>query len=101
MRPATDFRNVGAHWSPSGVTHGSHEGDLVPILVDAHGRGDARSTTRRFEPSELAGRAVILHVWPDNLANVRADMPPVHRRSPAPMPPRWRRATPAVDSPAG
>jgi Cu-Zn family superoxide dismutase len=64
------FTNVGGHWSPAGRTHGSHEGDLPGVLVMANGTGAAVSGTGRFEPSQLRGRAVVLHAGPDNLANV-------------------------------
>jgi superoxide dismutase, Cu-Zn family len=50
--------------------HGSHSGDLPSILVLADGSGEARSATGRFEPSEIAGRAVILHAGPDNFGNI-------------------------------
>jgi Cu-Zn family superoxide dismutase len=70
--PATTqpFSNVGPHWSPSGATHGSHEGDLPSLLVQADGSGSARSVTGRFAPGDLAGKAVVLHGGPDNLANI-------------------------------
>lgn len=70
--PAADpvFANVGPHWSPSGATHGHHEGDLPSLLVQVDGTGSARSVTGRFDPRQLAGRAVILHAGPDNFANI-------------------------------
>ena len=67
---AQPFSNVGPHWSPSGASHGSHEGDLPSVLVQADGSGSARSVTARFAPGDLEGKAVILHAGPDNLANV-------------------------------
>jgi Cu-Zn family superoxide dismutase len=69
---AGPFTNVGGHWNPTGAVHGDHKGDLPTVLVLADGTGSARSVTGRFEPSELAGRAVILHAGPDNYANVPA-----------------------------
>jgi Cu-Zn family superoxide dismutase len=78
------FTNVGAHWSPTGAVHGHHEGDLPSLLVQADGTGSARSVTQRFDPGQLAGRAVILHAGPDNLANV---------------PDRYSSGTPAVPGP--
>lgn len=78
------FTNVGPHWSPSGSTHGHHEGDLPSLLVQADGTGSARSVTQRFDPHQLLGRAVILHAGPDNLANV---------------PDRYSTGTPAVPGP--
>jgi Cu-Zn family superoxide dismutase len=68
--PATGFANVGGHWNPTGELHGHHAGDLPAVLVQADGSGNARSFTGRLRPGDLAGRAVILHAGPDNLANV-------------------------------
>jgi superoxide dismutase, Cu-Zn family len=79
--PTTGFINVGGHWNPSGELHGHHSGDLPAVLIQDDGSGNARSITRRLRPGDLAGRAVILHVGPDNLANVpvrySAGNPPV------------------------
>jgi Cu-Zn family superoxide dismutase len=68
--PAVAFANVGAHWNPAAADHGNHRGDLPSLLVQADGTGTARVVTGRFVPSELDGRAVILHAGPDNFANV-------------------------------
>ena len=68
--PTTKFTNVGTHWTTPGIAHGSHEGDLPSLLVQADGTGSARFVTARFDPGELVDRAVILHAGPDNLANV-------------------------------
>ena len=62
--------NVGGHWNPTGAVHGGHSGDLPSIQVLADGTGEARSVTGRFDPSEIDGRAVILHAGPDNFANI-------------------------------
>ena len=67
---ASGFTNVGGHWNPTGGVHGQHAGDLPSVLVQADGTGHARSVTGRFVPSEVEGRAVILHLGPDNFANV-------------------------------
>jgi len=70
------FTNVGSHWSRPAeppaqpAVHGSHSGDMPSILVLADGSGEARSVTGRFDPSEIAGRAVILHAGPDNFGNI-------------------------------
>ncbi len=68
--PSVGFTNVGGHWNPTGADHGSHAGDLPTIQVLGDGTGNARSITGRFEPGEIAGRAVILHAGPDNYANI-------------------------------
>ena len=68
--PSGPFTNVGGHWNPGGVNHGLHAGDLPAILVLGGGTANARSVTGRFDPSEIAGRAVIVHAGPDNFANI-------------------------------
>ena len=78
------FTNVGPHWSPSGATHGHHEGDLPSLLVQADGTGIGAIGDAAVRPRELVGRAVILHAGPDNLANV---------------PDRYSTGTPAVPGP--
>ena len=64
------FTNVGGHWNPNGATHGNHSGDLPSILVLDDGTASARSVTGRFNPGDIAGRAVILHGGLDNFANI-------------------------------
>jgi Cu-Zn family superoxide dismutase len=71
--PAVGFTNVGGHWNPAGVVHGLHLGDLPSLLIQADGTGSARSVTGRFQPGDIAGRAVILHAGPDNFANIPSD----------------------------
>lgn len=68
--PAGVFTDVGGHWNPGEVDHGRHAGDLPTILVLADGTGNARTVTGRFDPNQIAGRAVILHAGPDNYANI-------------------------------
>jgi len=70
--PSTDppFNNVGGHWTLAGETHGNHDGDLPPVLVQADGTGSARTTTARLDPGQVIGRAVVLHAGPDNLAHI-------------------------------
>jgi superoxide dismutase, Cu-Zn family len=67
---AGPFTNVGGHWNPTAKDHGSHSGDLPSIQVLLDGSGSARSVTGRFDPADIAGRAVILHAGPDNFGNV-------------------------------
>jgi Cu-Zn family superoxide dismutase len=69
---ASGFMNVGPHWNPTGGVHGQHAGDLPSVLVQSDGTAHARSVTGRFEPSAIAGRAVIVHLGADNFANVPA-----------------------------
>lgn len=66
------FTNVGGHWhsDPAGTSHGHHDGDLPSLLVQADQTGSATSVTGRINPSQLVGKAVILHAGPDNFANI-------------------------------
>jgi Cu-Zn family superoxide dismutase len=64
------FTNVGGHWNPTAKDHGSHSGDLPSIQVLLDGSGSAQSVTGRFNPADIAGRAVILHAGPDNFGNI-------------------------------
>jgi superoxide dismutase, Cu-Zn family len=70
LATAGPFTNVGGHWNPTLLDHGSHAGDLPSIQVLLDGTGEARSVTGRFDPADIGGRAVILHAGPDNFGNV-------------------------------
>ena len=64
------FTDAGGHWNPGGATHGHHAGDLPSLLVQADRTGRATTVTRRFDPDDIKGKAVILHAGPDNFANI-------------------------------
>lgn len=67
------FFTAGSHWNTSGSDHGSHTGDLAPVLAMDTGAAFQRSLTDRFQARELFdedGSAVIVHAGSDNLANV-------------------------------
>ncbi|HWL65326.1 MAG TPA: superoxide dismutase family protein [Actinomycetota bacterium] len=69
------FFTAGGHWSKETADHGSHTGDLPPLLVMEQGNTKAWSLTDRFQVRDLFdedGSAVIAHAGPDNLANVPA-----------------------------
>ena len=67
-----DFTAVGGHWNPGGTTHGSHAGDLPVLMRDASGHAEAEIVVGKFQPEDIIGRAVIVHVGPDNYANIPA-----------------------------
>jgi len=72
------FGSAGSHWNPSGGPHGTHKGDLPSVLMTAEGESYARFATDRFDVTELIdaagdGSAVVLHVGPDNFANIPLD----------------------------
>jgi len=68
--PPTWFTSADLHWKLAGQDHGAHLGDLFSVYVAADGSATGRFETRRFGLTELAGKAVILHVGPDNFGNV-------------------------------
>jgi superoxide dismutase, Cu-Zn family len=67
---STWFVSADGHYTDSGKTHGAHDGDLSSVLVSSTGRAYAKFTTSRLVPSELVGKAIILHAGRDNFGNV-------------------------------
>ena len=71
------FGSAGGHWNPTGANHGAHKGDMPSALMTADGETYAKFATDRFNVTELIdaagdGSAVVLHVGPDNFANIPA-----------------------------
>jgi Cu-Zn family superoxide dismutase len=67
----TWFTAVDGHWKKDpGSNHSAHSGDMPSVLVLPDGTAELRFHTERFDPSELEGRAVILHAGRDNFGNV-------------------------------
>jgi len=76
------FTSAGFHFDPSvpsgvggGTPHPNEAGDLPVLLVNADGTGEARFKTDRFAVADLFdadGSALIIHVSPDNYANIPA-----------------------------
>lgn len=70
---STAFMSARVHWNPAGAGHGSHVGDMPPLLVGKDGKARATFETDRFKVAEMLdsdGSAVIVHAGPDNLANI-------------------------------
>ncbi len=67
---APTFTSVGSHWQTAGTNHGSHIGDLPVLMRDASGHAEAEFVVGKFEPGDIIGRAVIVHVGADNYANI-------------------------------
>ncbi len=67
----TWFTAVDGHWkNDPGQNHSAHSGDMPSVLVLDDGTAELRFHTERFDPSDLEGRAVILHAGRDNFGNV-------------------------------
>ena len=68
--PATWFTSADGHLRTGTAAHSDHSGDLPSVLVRKDGTASLRSTTDRFTPAEVVGKAVILHAAPDNFGNI-------------------------------
>jgi Cu-Zn family superoxide dismutase len=68
-----DFVSAGGHFNMAGHNHPMHSGDMVSILVNADGSGEASFITSNFKVADLFdadGSAVIVHAGADNFANI-------------------------------
>lgn len=63
--PADPFQAAGGHWNPDGRPHGDHAGDF-PVLFSNNGTAIMSFYTDRFEPAAAVGKAVIIHLYPDD-----------------------------------
>lgn len=63
--PGDPFQDAGGHFNPTGAPHGNHAGDF-PVLFSNGGRAEMSFFTDRFRPSEIVGRAIIIHENPDD-----------------------------------
>ncbi len=61
----TDFAGTGSHYSPLGLAHPKHAGDLPPLLM-CHGNAYLAFRTDRFAVKEIVGRTVVIHSDPDD-----------------------------------
>ncbi|MEJ7765491.1 MAG: superoxide dismutase family protein [Acidimicrobiales bacterium] len=70
--PSTWFVAADGHLKAGTATHKEHTGDLSSVLVHKDGTASLRFTTDRFTPSEVIGKAVIVHANADNFGNIPA-----------------------------
>lgn len=63
--PADPFQSAGGHWNPDGQPHGNHAGDF-PVLFSNAGRAEMTFFTDRFSAADVIGRAVVIHLSPDD-----------------------------------
>jgi Cu-Zn family superoxide dismutase len=68
--PSTWFVSADGHLKAAGQNHPDHIGDMPVLLVGRDGRAEASFSDDRLRPSQLAGRAVIVHALPDNYDNI-------------------------------
>jgi len=71
------FTSADGHYKdadPAHADHGTHNGDLPILLISDNGSGravgEARFETDRFTVSDVIGRALIIHLSPDNYAHI-------------------------------
>ena len=68
--PSTWFVSADGHYNPTGQTHSHHVGDMPVVYVNADGSVETRFRIDKINPSDLAGKVVILHAGADNFANI-------------------------------
>ncbi|WP_158893324.1 superoxide dismutase family protein [Amycolatopsis anabasis] len=66
----TWFVSADAHWNPGGGTHGHHAGDLPSLMRRDNGTVEMQFRLDKFAVRDVLGRAVIVHVGPDNFGNI-------------------------------
>ena len=56
----TDFAGTGSHYSPLGLAHPKHAGDLPPLLI-CQGNAYLALRTDRFSVKDILGRTMVIH----------------------------------------
>ncbi|HBQ86923.1 MAG TPA: superoxide dismutase [Syntrophomonas sp.] len=59
------FLTSGGHWNPKKQPHGNHAGDF-PVLFSNNGTAKMSFYTNKFEPKDVVGHSVIIHMNPDD-----------------------------------
>lgn len=59
------FSHAQGHYNPGNQPHGNHAGDF-PVLFSNSGYSRMGFFTDRFSPRDVIGRAVIIHLHPDD-----------------------------------
>jgi len=63
--PKNPFQAAGGHWNPTNQPHGNHAGDF-PVLFSNNGFARMCFFTNAFKPYDVIGKAVIIHLNPDD-----------------------------------
>lgn len=63
--PNDPFQAAGGHWNPYNQPHGNHAGDF-PVLFSNNGYARMEFFTDKFYPSQVIGKAIIIHQNPDD-----------------------------------
>ena len=56
----SEFTETGSHYSPNGLPHPKHAGDLPPLLM-CQGNAYLAFRTDRFSVKDILGRTVVIH----------------------------------------
>lgn len=67
-RAGDPFGDASGHYNPGGNLHPRHAGDLPPLLAD-RGRAFQVFFTDRFSVYEILGKALIIHLGPDDFTS--------------------------------
>ncbi|EQB34988.1 MULTISPECIES: superoxide dismutase family protein [Virgibacillus] len=59
------FQEAGEHWNPTDQPHGNHAGDF-PVLFSNNGFAYICFFTNKFLPTDVIGKAIIIHQSPDD-----------------------------------
>lgn len=65
MSGSDPFAAAGGHYNPANQPHGNHAGDF-PVLFSNNGKALMSFFTDKFQVSDIIGRAVIIHLNPDD-----------------------------------
>lgn len=71
--PDGPFTTATGHYVGEGAAHGEHDGDMPSLYVGEDGTASLSATLDTFTLDELStddGAAVMIHVGPDNFANI-------------------------------
>ena len=60
------FPEAGGHYNPTGQPHPRHAGDFPVLLETRYGSAQLTFLTDRFTVPQIIGRAVIIHLNPDD-----------------------------------
>lgn len=63
--PMNPFLAAGEHYNPDDQPHGNHAGDF-PVLFSNNGFAYLKFFTEKFQVKDVIGRAVIIHMNPDD-----------------------------------
>ena len=61
----SEYSETGSHYSPNGLPHPKHAGDLPPLLM-CQGNAYLSFKTDRFTVKEILGRTIVIHSDPDD-----------------------------------